>query len=48
MTDVLCEIREPLAIVTLNRPARRNAISAPLLTSLRSALAELNADRRCG
>ena len=44
MTDVLCEIREPLAIVTLNRPARRNAISAALLTSLRSTLTKLNTD----
>jgi enoyl-CoA hydratase len=44
VTDVLCEIREPLAVVTLNRPARRNALSGALLSSLRSTLAELNTD----
>ena len=42
--DVLCEIRGQVALVTLNRPARRNALSAALLASLRSSLAELNAD----
>ncbi len=44
MTDVLCEIRDLVAVVTLNRPARRNALSAALLTSLRTAVAELSAD----
>jgi enoyl-CoA hydratase len=42
--DVLCEIRGQVALVTLNRPARRNALSAALLASLRASLAELNAD----
>jgi enoyl-CoA hydratase len=44
MTDVLCDIRGPVAVVTLNRPARRNALSAALLASLRATLAELSAD----
>jgi enoyl-CoA hydratase len=44
VTDVLCEIRGQVAVVTLNRPARRNALSAALLASLRSSLAELSAD----
>lgn len=44
MTDVLCEIRGVVAVVTLNRPERRNALSAALLTGLRASLAELGAD----
>ncbi len=44
MTDVLCEIRDQVAVVTLNRPARRNALSAALLASLRATMAELSAD----
>jgi enoyl-CoA hydratase len=44
MTDVLCEIRGQVAVVILNRPARRNALSAALLASLRASLAELSAD----
>ncbi len=44
MTDVLCEIRDQVAVVTLNRPARRNALSGVLLTSLRLLLAELDPD----
>ncbi len=44
MTDVLCEIRDLVAVVTLNRPARRNALSGALLTSLRTTLAGLDTD----
>ncbi len=44
MPDVLCEIRDLVAVVTLNRPARRNALSAALLANLRAALAGLSAD----
>jgi enoyl-CoA hydratase len=44
VTDVVCEIRDQIAIVTLNRPARRNALSAVLLTGLRSVIAELDPD----
>jgi len=42
--DVLCEIRGVVAVVTLNRPQRRNALSAALLGELRASLAELSAD----
>jgi enoyl-CoA hydratase len=44
VTDVQLEIRGQVAVVTLNRPARRNALSAALLASLRASLAELDAD----
>ena len=44
MTDVLCEIRDRVAVITLNRPERRNALSAALLAGLRARLAELSAD----
>ena len=44
MTDVLCEVRDAVAVVTLNRPDRRNALSGGLLTSLRSTVAELDSD----
>ncbi|HTZ92630.1 MAG TPA: enoyl-CoA hydratase [Streptosporangiaceae bacterium] len=44
MTEVLCEIRDLVAVVTLNRPARRNALSAALLASLRATMAELRSD----
>lgn len=42
MSDVLCEVRDLVAIVTLNRPTRRNALSGSLLTGLRAALSDLN------
>jgi enoyl-CoA hydratase len=44
MADVLCEIRDLVAVVTLNRPSRRNALSAGLLASIRATLAELSTD----
>jgi len=44
MTDVLCEVRDRVAVVTLNRPERRNALSASLLTGLRAVIAELDPD----
>jgi enoyl-CoA hydratase len=44
VTDVICEIRGQVAVVTLNRPARRNALSAALLASLRASLRQLSAD----
>lgn len=43
MPDVLCERRDGVAVVTLNRPDRRNALSASLLTGLREAVTELDA-----
>jgi|tagenome__1003787_1003787.scaffolds.fasta_scaffold17159209_1 enoyl-CoA hydratase/carnithine racemase len=48
MTDprevVLVERRGAVAIVTLNRPERRNAIKGALLRRLRAVLADLDAD----
>jgi enoyl-CoA hydratase len=43
VADVLGEQRDGVALVTLNRPARRNALSGALLTALRATLAELDA-----
>ncbi len=46
---VLVERDEPIAVVTLNRPDRMNALSEPLMEELVSALAELDRDEsiRC-
>jgi enoyl-CoA hydratase len=43
VTEVLVEVDDLVAVVTLNRPERRNAISGKLLASLRTAMAELDA-----
>jgi enoyl-CoA hydratase len=42
VADVLCEQRDGVALVTLNRPARRNALSGTLITALRATLTELD------
>lgn len=42
MTEVLLDVTGHVATVTLNRPERRNALSATLLTSLRELLAEID------
>ncbi len=42
MADLRCEERGGVALVTLNRPARRNALSGALLTALRATMAELD------
>ena len=43
-SPVLYEVRESAAILTLNRPARRNAISQKLLVHLYDGLDKANAD----
>jgi enoyl-CoA hydratase len=43
VTDVRSEVSGPVAIVTLNRPDRRNAISGGLLTQLRATMTALDA-----
>jgi enoyl-CoA hydratase len=48
MSDVLVEQAGSVAIVTLNRPRRRNAISSGLLAALRGALAGLDASTQVG
>ncbi len=42
MPEVLVEVSDQVAVVTLNRPERRNAISGSLLAALRDALAGLD------
>jgi enoyl-CoA hydratase/carnithine racemase len=43
---LLREDRESVAILTLNRPSARNALSEAMITSLSDALAAIGADRR--
>jgi enoyl-CoA hydratase len=40
--DVLAEVADGVATVTLNRPGSRNALSSGLLSALRAALRELD------
>lgn len=42
VADVLCDQRDSIALVTLNRPARRNALSGALLAALRATVADLD------
>ncbi len=42
--EVLCEVQDAVAVVTLNRPERRNALNQALLTQLYDALDALAAD----
>lgn len=44
MTVLLTEVDEGVALVTLNRPERRNALNAELLRAIRATMAELEAD----
>ncbi|MCW0213227.1 MAG: enoyl-CoA hydratase [Pseudonocardia sp.] len=48
MSAVLVERADGYAVVTLNRPDVRNAIDEELLTGLRTAFAELDADPEIG
>jgi enoyl-CoA hydratase len=48
VADVLCEQRGNVALVTLNRPTRRNALSSALLIALRATMAELDAQPGVG
>ena len=41
---ILCAVDGPLAVLTLNRPFRRNALSREMLVSLRDALVDLKDD----
>jgi 2-(1,2-epoxy-1,2-dihydrophenyl)acetyl-CoA isomerase len=45
-TDVLTEIDGPVARITFNRPAVRNAASMAMLTAMRQFLLEIEQDRR--
>ncbi len=44
MSDLVCERKEHIAILKLNRPDRMNAISVEMLTALGERLAELDDD----
>ena len=43
--EILCTIADRIATVTLNRPAKRNAMSTALLNGLRAAFAALEENR---
>jgi enoyl-CoA hydratase/carnithine racemase len=45
VTDILLERRDgPVLRLTLNRPAQRNALSLDLITALKAAVAQAEAD----
>jgi enoyl-CoA hydratase/carnithine racemase len=44
MSEVLCDIHDGVALVTLNRPAKLNAVNQALRASLIDTLAHLNGD----
>ena len=44
MTVLLSEVDDGVALVTLNRPERRNALNAELLRAIRTTMGELNDD----
>ncbi len=46
--ELLCDLDDGVATVTLNKPEKRNALGDILTPALRSILLELEADRRCG
>ena len=46
--EVLCDLSEGVATITLNRPDKRNALSDTLTPALRQILLDLDNDPRCG
>lgn len=46
--ELLCHLQDRVAVVTLNRPDKRNALSDNLTPALRAILLELEADNRVG
>lgn len=46
--ELLCELAERVATITLNRPEKRNALSDNLTPALRAILLELESDTRVG
>jgi 2-(1,2-epoxy-1,2-dihydrophenyl)acetyl-CoA isomerase len=46
--DLLAEISDGVAVLTMNRPHRRNALSAPMLAALAAALAQAETDDSVG
>ena len=43
--EVFCSVQDGIATVTLNRPDKRNAMNAALLSRLRAAFDELETNR---
>jgi enoyl-CoA hydratase/carnithine racemase len=46
--ELLCEVRDRVAVITLNRPEARNALSDQLTPALRRMIRERGQDRRVG
>src|SRR3954463_8586236 len=46
--NVLVEFEEGIAWVTLNRPAKRNAMNAALIAEIKATVETLPIDERCG
>jgi len=46
--DLLAEVGDGIAVLTMNRPERRNAFSAPMLSAMARVLAELEVDDGVG
>ncbi|MBO0731091.1 MAG: enoyl-CoA hydratase/isomerase family protein [Acidimicrobiaceae bacterium] len=46
MDDIGYEVRDPVALVTLDRPEKLNALTYPMLSSIRAAVEAAAADRR--
>lgn len=46
MTDILFEARGPVALITLNRPTKRNAVHGPMALALRQTFERFEADER--
>ena len=46
--DLLAEVDEGVAVLTMNRPDRRNALSQPMLSALGAVLAQLESDESVG
>ena len=47
-TELLCEVRDGVAIITLNRPEARNALSDKLTPALRTQIRERGEDPEVG
>jgi enoyl-CoA hydratase/carnithine racemase len=47
-SELLCEIRDRVALITLNRPEARNALSDRLTPALRRMIKQCGADNRRG
>src|SRR5579862_2765803 len=46
--DLLAEIDDGVAVITMNRPARRNAFSQPMMSALGAVLARVETDDAVG